>query len=398
MKAWNWSLFGTCRPKLAFTRVAGRRRPFPPSFMLGRTRSIPRSKLEELSDWEGPPLPCSRPVPPWTWLQTARRQGVSPKLYLRRPVSFPITTCRNNPAFHQTVVRVSELTVHTVAFVIRGIRAEYWESVWLYLLVPVTFWVCFKGTSSCRSGSLFSEHCHQPQPYWRKKLIHKDSCLLYTRAKRQQIKISTFQLEGQAEAEAVISHLHSFWSSTPLPLSAETRGRGSHVLNHTSHVTSHSLFWTGAAVWHETSVMQAGPGFNGGASLKDEKFLIRLAERRLWWQERSDVSTVRNKVSILNLNREYCRLLFVCVPLDSNANSYQPEQDRNGNPPCRMCVSPKERSKDPLWAFLRSSGNQCKHQQRLAHLSSVKTLTSTASSTVSENKEFFGGVFLTLEK
>lgn len=144
MKAWNWSLLGTCRPKPVFAIEAGWRRSFPLSFMPGRTRSIPRSKLEE-AYWEGPPLACSHTVPPWTWLRTARRQGASPKLYLRRPVSSPITTCRNSPVFHQTVVRVRELTVHTVAFVFRGIRVEYWESVWLYLLAPVSFWVCFKG-------------------------------------------------------------------------------------------------------------------------------------------------------------------------------------------------------------------------------------------------------------
>lgn len=46
-------------------------------------------------------------------------------------------------------------------------------------------------------------------------------------------------------------------------------------------------------------------------------------------------------------------------------------------------------SKDPLRAFLRSSGNHWKHQQRLAHLSSVKTLTSTAGSTVSEHTKVF---------
>lgn len=163
------------------------------------------------------------------------------------------------------------------------------------------------------------------------------------------------------------------------------QSEGSHILNHTSCVTSHSLFSSGALTWDQRAVNTAAPCFNRGVLCKETQLgdldtsnreNLELSPRS--WKHRQmcgfswKALPKEEKQQRINSELCMCECVHQCawVRADQNANSISPSRT-SWAIRCarRVLVWLKECSKDPLQALLKSSSNHLKRWKRLAQLS-----------------------------
>ncbi len=174
-KAWNSSPLATFRPRQAFTRPVGWRRPCPLFSRLGTTWSSPRSR-RLVQGLVGLQRGLDHIAPPLTSPRMGHRPGASPKPYQRRPVSTPVTTCRNRPqtrvAFCRTAGREWVDCSHC-CFCLCVLLQKYNVNVWVCLPVAVaeflmsTFPECslerHVRSFASETKSLFAERGLHPQ-------------------------------------------------------------------------------------------------------------------------------------------------------------------------------------------------------------------------------------------
>ena len=237
-KGWNSSPLATCRPRPVFTRPVGWRAPCLLFFRSGTTWSRPRSRHWQVQDHVGPRSGPGHIAPPWTWRPTAHHPGAFPRRCQKRPVSTPVTFNRNRPQTHREQRERMSWLFTLPACVHANVQRE---------CVSLSASDCGRifddYISSVSIDVLLGPRCPLCKVL---PLLAVNDQLAWERfalCHNVTMCISTTWVHSSSKAELK----HTLAPSSVTASACHTsllseQGGGSHILTHTSCVTSHSLF------------------------------------------------------------------------------------------------------------------------------------------------------------